>query len=120
MMNGTMSLARHSLNISRRLCALKRHTSRQTVKLKYTPSFLRYRQTFLPFSDAKVCIFADTGKKAATFQHFLCFLRPVCSAYLSQAGGADKENLPIFFFSIDIALQFGPVAGNPALTLVSE
>lgn len=88
MMNGTMSLARHSLNISRRLCALKCHTSRQTVKLKYTPSFLRYRQTFLPFSDAKVCIFADTGKKAAAFQHFLCFLRPVCSAYLSQAGGA--------------------------------
>jgi len=25
--------------------------------------FLRYRQTFLPFSDAKVRIFADTGKK---------------------------------------------------------
>ncbi len=43
-----------------------------------------------------------------------------CSAYLSQAGGADEENLPIYFFAVDVARHFGPVAGDPARTRGAE
>ena len=53
--------------------------------------FLRYRQTFLPFSDAKVRIFADTGKKKAFYLFFAHTLHEHSSFSAIEKAADSKE-----------------------------